>query len=568
MPSSRKSRTCARCGCVLSRYNSEEQCAACRRTERVPVVELPTVPAHVWDDAGVRSALEDWDFGQVSRMVRQLVPLRQEDVAALTGLSQSYLSMLECGDRKLTDVARVVQFLSGLGTPVDLVRLPLPGASRGEGADVERSASGRPVAGGAKPTTGSVRTVARKKIETARKVPAAVDGTADNDVAPSLTDPMLDPVEPWTNDRLTLALRAALRTDVSVEEPASALQFAEPNPGNAAVLSGLTLAAYVHHWGTEETELLRRTVGGARVTQQMCDHLQGTTDQLRMMDAGAGSGSVADMARAHLALVLRALEHGNFDESVGRRLAGVAADTAAQAGWYAFDADRHAAAQAYLLGSLRAAHTAQDARLGAGALSYLAIHAYANDRPRDAIVAAQAGRQQVRGFDVPHLEAVLLTRQARGHALLGEREAVRRALGTAAELCVKGPGKDDPHWIYWMNEGEIHGQTASASLAMGDTAAAVQSFGRAAEGLNPTEQRTRGLFLSRAAQAYARAGDLDAACATGGEVVTLAERVQSARLRKHLTDVAGDVRTAARRTTRGRSHAGARNLTERIAVLA
>ncbi|WP_225997792.1 helix-turn-helix domain-containing protein [Myceligenerans pegani] len=548
----------------MSRYNSEEQCAACRRTERVPVVELPTVPTHVWDDPGVRSALEDWDFGQVSRMVRQLVPLRQEDVAALTGLSQSYLSMLECGDRKLTDVARVVQFLSGLGTPVDLVRLPLPGASRGDGADVERSTSGR-AAGAGRPATGPVRAVSRKRSEPVRKSPARLD--ADNEVAPSLTDPMLDPVEPWTNDRLTLALRAALRHDTSVGDSGSAPQFAEPNAGNSAMLSGLTLAAYVHHWGTEETELLRRTVGGARVTQQMCDHLQGTTDQLRMMDAGAGSGSVADMARAHLALVLRALEHGNFDESVGRKLAGVAADTAAQAGWYAFDADRHAAAQAYLLGSLRAAHTAQDARLGAGALSYLAIHAYANDRPRDAIVAAQAGRQQVRGFDVPHLEAVLLTRQARGHALLGEREAVKRALGTAAELCMKGPGKDDPHWIYWMNEGEIHGQTASASLALGDTAAAVQSFGRAADGLNPAEQRTRGLFLSRSAQAYARAGDLDAACATGGEVVTLAERVQSARLRKHLTDVAGDVRTAARRTTRGRSHAGARHLTERIAAL-
>lgn len=553
---------------MLSRYNSEEQCAACRRTERVPVVELPSVPAHVWDDAGVRTALDDWDFGQVSRMVRQLVPLRQEDVAALTGLSQSYLSMLECGDRKLTDVARVVQFLSGLGTPADLVRLPLPGAPRSGdagGGGTEDIAGSQVTAGNGaavRPRTGPVRVVGTTRAG------EPVRGAAEAPVIPSLNDPMLDPDQPWTNERLTLALRAALRVDAEDAVPGAGLQFVEPTAGNSAMLSGLTLAAYVHHWGTEETELLRRTVGGARVTPAMCDHLQGTTDQLRLMDAGAGSGSVADMARAHLALVLRALEHGNFDESVGRRLAGVAADTASQAGWYAFDADRHGAAQAYLLGSLRAAHTAQDARLGAGALSYLAIHAYANDRPRDAIVAAQAGRQQVRGFDVPHLEAVLLTRQARGHAMLGEREAVRRALGTAAELCAKGPGKDDPHWIYWMNEGEIHGQTASASLAMGDTAAAVQQFGKAAENLNPAEQRTRGLFLSRAAQAYARAGDLDAACATGGEVVSIAEHVQSARLRKHLDDVATDVRTAARRTSRGRAHAGARNLAERIAVLA
>ena len=93
------------------------------------MVSLPSVPSRVWQDEAVRSALADWDFGQVSRMVRQLVPLRQEDVAALTGLSQSYLSMLECGDRRLTDVSRVVQFLTGLGTPPDLVRLPLPGIS-------------------------------------------------------------------------------------------------------------------------------------------------------------------------------------------------------------------------------------------------------------------------------------------------------------------------------------------------------------------------------------------------------------------------------------------------------
>lgn len=530
-------------------------------------MELPSVPHQVWGDPEVRAALDDWDFGQVSRLVRQLVPLRQEDVAALTGLSQSYLSMLECGDRKLTDVARVVQFLSGLGTPADLVRLPLPSTSRQAVTTGAVEAGNGPATGGeaAGPRSGSVRVVTRGPrtggIEIARGIEADAAG-------PSLTDPMLDPDQPWTNERLTLALRAALRSDADGDPSGSGLQYAEPTPGNSAMLSGLTLAAYVHHWGTEETELLRRTVGGARVTSAMCDHLQGTIDQLRLMDAGAGSGTVAEMARAHLALVLRALEHGNFDEPVGRRLAGVAADTASQAGWYAFDADHHAAAQAYLLGSLRAAHTAQDARLGAGALSYLAIHAYANDRPRDAVVAAQAGRQQVREFDVPHLEAVLLTRQARGHAMLGERDAVRRALGTAAELCVKGPGADDPHWIYWMNEGEIHGQTASASLAMGDTAAAVQSFGRAAENLNPAEQRTRGLFLSRAAQAYARAGDLDAACATGGEVVSLAERVQSARLRKHLDEVARDVRTAARRTTRGRSHAGARNLSERIAMLA
>ena len=71
--------------------------------------------------------------------------------------------------------------------------------------------------------------------------------------------------------------------------------------------------------------------------------------------------------------------------------------------------------------------------------------------------------------------------------------------------------------------------------------------------------------LSRAAQAHARAGDLDAACATGDEAVSIAETVQSARLREHLRDLAADLR---RGGSSRRSGVGARVLTERIAALA
>ncbi|WP_176969302.1 helix-turn-helix transcriptional regulator [Streptomyces sp. 2314.4] len=67
-----------------------------------------------------------WDFGRVSRLVRQRGSLRQEDLSHLTGLSQAYLSMLESGARTLTHIDKIVQFLSGLGVPAELVPLPLP----------------------------------------------------------------------------------------------------------------------------------------------------------------------------------------------------------------------------------------------------------------------------------------------------------------------------------------------------------------------------------------------------------------------------------------------------------
>jgi transcriptional regulator with XRE-family HTH domain len=504
------------------------------------VVSLPSVPTRVWQDEAVRSALADWDFGQVSRMVRQLVPLRQEDVAALTGLSQSYLSMLECGDRRLTDVSRVVQFLTGLGTPPDLVRLPLPGIS--------------PLPDAAAP---------------ARTAASGQTAPEPEPVTPTAPDPML----PWTADRMLTALRLAHVADNTADwlptdanGPVSATAMAEaagtdtPRPA-----SGIALNSMIQRWDAEQAEPLRRATAGTRVSHELCGHLQGTLDELRVMDKGSGSGAVADLARAHLALVVRVLERSTYDEVTGRRLTAVAADTATQAGWFAFDAGRPDAARAYMLAGLRAAHAAADDRLGAGALSYLAIHGYSSGDPRDAVRAAEAGRRRIARLDAPHLSATLLTRQARGHAAAGEGEAARRALGEASELCARGRGEDDPHWLYWMNEGEIHGQSGSAHLALGNTALAVESFGHAIQADRAGERRTHGLFLSRAAQAHARAGDLDAACATGDEAVSIAETVQSARLREHLRDLSADLR---RGGSSRRSGVGARVLTERIAALA
>ncbi|WP_311979573.1 helix-turn-helix domain-containing protein, partial [Promicromonospora citrea] len=324
-------------------------------------MSLPSVPTRVWQDEAVRSALADWDFGQVSRMVRQLVPLRQEDVAALTGLSQSYLSMLECGDRRLTDVSRVVQFLTGLGTPPDLVRLPLPGISQPADSAPARTAA------------------------PAEAPPVAVTPTAP------------DPVLPWTADRMLSALRLAHTADTAADRPASDANGPVTATATSEVAgadtprpaSGIALNSMIQRWDAEQAEPLRRAAAGTRVSLELCDHLQGTLDELRVMDKGSGSGAVSDLARAHLALVVRVLERSTYDEVTGRKLAAVAADTATQAGWFAFDAGRPDAARAYMLAGLRAAHAAADDRLGAGALSYLAIHGYSSGDPRDAVRAAE-----------------------------------------------------------------------------------------------------------------------------------------------------------------------------------
>ncbi|WP_159395065.1 helix-turn-helix domain-containing protein [Streptomyces sp. 2323.1] len=74
-------------------------------------------------------------------LVRRLASLRQEDMAQMTGLSQSALSMLENGTRPLTHIDKITRLLDGLAVPPELVRLPLTRSStalravEGDGSD-------------------------------------------------------------------------------------------------------------------------------------------------------------------------------------------------------------------------------------------------------------------------------------------------------------------------------------------------------------------------------------------------------------------------------------------------
>ncbi|MGW2397164.1 helix-turn-helix domain-containing protein [Kitasatospora sp. NPDC001664] len=445
------------------------------------------MPVWVWRDAVVRDSLAELDFGRLSKRLREIVPLRQDDLAGITGLTQGYLSRLEAGRVQLTHIDRIVEYLDSVGAPADLVRLPLRAT--------------------ATPTS-----------------PAAHGSSlsAHDDMA-----------GPWTARRMVAALHDAMRGESAAMRP---------NRRQFLLLAGTALSAYIHQWGIADAEPLERALDGAQVTPGLVESFQGTIDSLRTMDASSGSGMVAGLARAHLGLIHETLKSASYNEETGRRLAGIAADTATQLGWFHFDAGHHELAQRALLAALRAAHASGDPRLGAGALSYLAIQGYSVGDPRDAVTAMQAARDKIHALGSSHLEAMLLTRQARGHAKLGEHQACHRALGRAAELAELGPAERDPSWLYWMNSGEILGQTASCYLELGQHKAAADHFERAASTLNPNDLRTRALFASRAASAHLLAGDREGGFTAADSAFTLAVNVQSARLNEHLEQTAEHLR--------------------------
>lgn len=110
-------RRCKLCQCRLSRYNKDDVCSGCIR-DNEPTA--PSIPTDIWQLPDVRQALINREFGRMCQLIRQHGRVRQDDVAALTELSQPFLSMLESGARKLTNIDKIIQLLDGLQAPPEL----------------------------------------------------------------------------------------------------------------------------------------------------------------------------------------------------------------------------------------------------------------------------------------------------------------------------------------------------------------------------------------------------------------------------------------------------------------
>ncbi len=113
-------RLCGLCRCRLSRYNREDLCAGCSRVNRHQERIVCTVPTDIWQLPDVRQALVNREFGRMCQLIRQHGGIRQDDIAAITGLSQAFLSMLESGARRLTNIDKIIQLLDGLQAPPEL----------------------------------------------------------------------------------------------------------------------------------------------------------------------------------------------------------------------------------------------------------------------------------------------------------------------------------------------------------------------------------------------------------------------------------------------------------------
>ncbi|MEE4543950.1 helix-turn-helix transcriptional regulator [Streptomyces sp. V4-01] len=107
--SHRSHHSCVGCGAYLSRYSDDARCSACARSGPIPDA--------VWADPAVAATLARWDFGVVFRLLRSATGMSQNDLSALTGLSQGAISQIEAGTRRLLNIDRIQAAIHALGVP-------------------------------------------------------------------------------------------------------------------------------------------------------------------------------------------------------------------------------------------------------------------------------------------------------------------------------------------------------------------------------------------------------------------------------------------------------------------
>lgn len=281
---------------------------------------------------------------------------------------------------------------------------------------------------------------------------------------------------------------------------------------------------------------------------------------LRRMEAALGGGPVRAVADAELRLVTDLLAKGPAArpgpaaaELPARRLFAVAGELACLAGRACFDTGHEAAAERYFSAALSAAHAAADRPLGARVLAAMSLQCLSAGRPQEALAVARAARaglaREAAGDgraaapavtsatataagefsgSVRHSSALLMARQARAHAVLGQADVCQRLLAAAGAILTPDARSSADHRADYCAE------AAACELALGRPAAADHWLRRTLAALPEGRARDRAGTLVLRAVAALDQGAADRARGLATDAGRAVEGIDSPRVHRAL----------------------------------
>jgi tetratricopeptide (TPR) repeat protein len=261
--------------------------------------------------------------------------------------------------------------------------------------------------------------------------------------------------------------------------------------------------------------------------------------ELRHLDDVIGGGDLFPAVSKELSEVQALVDAASYAEAIGRRLLTVLGQLAQLVGWVASDAGRYAEAQRVYLTGVSAAQGANNRTLAAQLLSSLSYQIANVGKPHDAALLA---RSAARGAEdaTPVVRTLLLERVAWASARSRDHAATRRALEAVDDAYEKRSSEiDEPEWVYWLDRREIDVMSGRCLIELGDPAAAEPLLSSAIDSYDANHAREVALYLTWLAEAYAKAGVVDAARDTLARARKIARGVNSARLNLRINQVGG-----------------------------
>ncbi|QDY06842.1 transcriptional regulator [Micromonospora sp. HM134] len=339
------------------------------------------------------------------------------------------------------------------------------------------------------------------------------------------TGPTISTATPWTFDGAV-----ALLDDTAGPAVLDRRGFLIMHAGLAVAIAERWLAA--------EPPRINAALQGGRVDADLLDCFEQRLPALRRMDASLGGGSVRSLVDAELRLVTDLLRHSSYSEASANRLLTVAAELGRIAGWASFDAGFHAAAERYWLAALHAAHSASDRAAGANILKCMSLQRVDTERPTEALRLAEAAWAGAKNAPA-RVRAMLTTRLARAHAVLGESVACERRLAEADTEMSRADDETNPAWASYFDHAEYSAQVAACYLLLQRHQASDQWLQQTLA-LQPAERsRDRATYLIWRADSVFNLGDIDHACALVAEAAPDVAASRSVRNHRRLLDIHG-----------------------------
>jgi transcriptional regulator with XRE-family HTH domain len=255
------------------------------------------------------------------------------------------------------------------------------------------------------------------------------------------------------------------------------------------------------------------------VTPELAEQLAQHTAGLFGLEERVPARTLMSRVTGHLATLSQLLE-STTRSPMRRALASTAGETAALAGWLAFDMNDNAAALAYYRVAIEAAREADDPALWACVLGYESYQPGGAGRPDQACALLAEAQRRLGTSPNPLTRAWLAAREAEEQAGRGDGRAAMAALDRAQESFDRA-APTDRVWTGFLDRGRLDGLRVGTLIRLRRPTAAYAAASDALRAAGPAATKKRSLLLADIAEVHLQRRDIDAACRFAADALAI-----------------------------------------------